>query len=95
LSVGGGEDGGDGGRAGDGDLGKFRGFRGLGPLVQVFFVVPASVVGSGEPVANDTGLLLRLGLGSTLDLALVEATLDADGEGVWDLEKKDDTCEKI
>lgn len=77
LEVGGGEH-------GRGDF-VGGGFDGLlwndGPLLGDF---PASVVG-GEAVADDAGLLLGLCLGTTLELAPVEAALDADGKGVGDL----------
>jgi len=92
LSISGGEKGGDGGGAGNGDLGISTRYGGLGSLgscgnlgslVQVVFDIPTGSVGSGEPVSNNTGLLLRLWLVSgALDLALVEAALDADGKGV-------------
>jgi len=91
LSISGGEQGGDGGGAGNGDLDISARYGGLGScgnlgsLVQVVFDIPAGSVGSGESVSNNTGLLLSLWLVSgALDLALVEAALDADGEGVRD-----------
>lgn len=95
LNISRGENGGDGSWAGNTVLGNRWGYGDLGPLVQVVFDIPTSSVGSGEPVADNTGLLLRLWLVSgALDLALVEAALDADGKGVRDLQV-DDTCEKI
>jgi len=85
LSIGGSEKGGDGGGTGNGDLGSLGSYGDLGSLVQVVFDIPAGGVGSGEPVSDDTGLLLRLWLvGGALDLALVEAALDANGKGVRD-----------
>lgn len=83
LSVSGGEEGGDGGRAGDGLL---RGFGNLGPLVEVvqLFQVPTGTVGGGEAIANDTGLLLGLGLVGALDVALLEAGLNTNSKGIWD-----------
>jgi len=53
----------------------------LGPLVETGFL-PASGVGGGEAVTDDTRLLLCLLLGGTLETASVEATLHADGECV-------------
>lgn len=59
-------------------------FLRLRPLVQAA-LVPASVVGGGEPVTDNTGLQLCLWLWSALDLAFVKTTLDTESKSVWDL----------
>jgi hypothetical protein len=78
LEVSSSEEGGDGRRGGNGL------FWNLGPLAEEGFGVPASVVGRGEAVTDDTRLLLCHWLGSALDLARVEARLNTDGECVRD-----------
>lgn len=77
MKVGSSKKGGDGGGGGDGLAWN------LGPLVE--FNVPASVVGRGEAVTDNAGLLLRLWLGGALELARVEARLYTNGKGVRDL----------
>jgi hypothetical protein len=57
---------------------------------RVFLIRRGALVGrrgfgvAGELVATDTRLLLSRGLVDALDLALVEASLDTESEGVWD-----------
>jgi len=63
----------------------------LGPLLVMICAVVAGSVTRGELVALDTGLLLGLRLITTLDLALVEAALDTESEGIWYL-YWDDAC---
>lgn len=89
LSVSGGEEGSDGGRAGGGFLGSYGGFGILVPLVQLLKAPTGSA--TFETIAEDTGLLLRLGLFGALDVALGEAAIDANSEGIWDLQRGD-TC---
>lgn len=78
MKVGSSKKGGDGGRGGDGLVWN------LGPLVEAEFGVPASVVGRGEAVTDNAGLLLCLWLGSALELARIEARLYTNGKGVRD-----------
>ena len=58
------------------------------------FVITGAVTRSvRELVTADTGLLLCLGLVTALDLALVEAALDADSEGIRNLRRY--VCQKL
>jgi len=81
LNVSSGEEGGDRGGCGGGSEGFLWHFR---PLVEVIFDLSASGIGGGESIANDTGLLLSLWLGGALELALVEAALETNGECIGD-----------
>jgi len=74
----------DSSRVGGGDMGRDRGSGGnailgnIGPLLVGF--AAGGVV--RKLIATNAGLLLFLGLVTTLDLALVKATLDTDSEGI-------------
>ena len=70
-----------------------RSFLILAPVVTIITLIIAfahtfGVAGTGvamELVTTDAGLLLFLGLVTTLDLALVKAALDTESEGIRDL----------
>lgn len=54
---------------------------------------PLPIATCGELVAFNTRLLLVLGLVTTLDLTLIQATLNANSEGIWDLCWEFHACE--
>jgi len=68
----------DGGEDGGGAI-----LSNLGSLLVMICTVVAGSVTRGELVALNAGLLLVLRLITTLDLALVEAALDTESEGIW------------
>jgi len=78
---------------GGGNAAGRRSFLILAPVVTIITLIIAfahivGVAGTGvarELITTDAGLLLFLGLVTTLNLALVEAALDTESEGIRDL----------
>ena len=73
-----------------GDKGRDSGSGGnvvlgnVGPLPLILLLVAVAGIGR-ELVTTNSRLLLCLRLGTTLDLALVEAALDSESESIWNL----------